>query len=25
VAKPGEFVFFVRQRNWHEQYKDFSQ
>jgi len=25
VAKPGEFVFFVRQRNWKEQYKDFSQ
>jgi hypothetical protein len=24
VAKPGEFVFFVRQRNWKEQYKDFQ-
>ena len=24
VAKPGEFVFYVRQRNWHEQYKDFQ-
>jgi hypothetical protein len=24
VAKPGELVFFVRQRNWHEQYKDFQ-
>jgi hypothetical protein len=24
VAKPGEFVFFVRQRNWREQYKDFQ-
>jgi hypothetical protein len=24
VAKPGELVFFVRQRNWKEQYKDFQ-
>lgn len=24
VAKPGEFVFYVRQRNWREQYKDFQ-
>ena len=24
VAKPGEFVFFVRQRNWKEQYQDFQ-
>lgn len=24
VAKPGELVFFVRQRNWREQYKDFQ-
>ncbi|MGA9673105.1 MAG: hypothetical protein WBQ94_28155 [Terracidiphilus sp.] len=25
VAKPGELVFFVRKRNWQEQFKDYSQ
>jgi hypothetical protein len=25
IAKPGEFVFFVRRRNWHEEMKDMDQ
>jgi hypothetical protein len=25
VAKPGQFVFFVRERNWREQIKDFGE
>lgn len=25
VAKPGDFVFFVRRRNWHEEMKDMAQ